>query len=170
MLLALCALSGFAASSANGSRVHGIRALARARYRVPCGTVGLRTCRRAACDLAGTPPRWTLTDRRAVVTALLALIEPLGTADGAQETDTLIEEVVVTAAKREQGVYDVSASLSVFGGRDLSERGIADLVDIGRFVPNLNATTSPPGTRPRRIHSHPEHRWRLVAGVRTASR
>jgi len=38
--------------------------------------------------------------------------------------DGLIEEVVVTAAKREQGVYEVPASLSVFEGGGLAERGI----------------------------------------------
>ncbi len=48
---------------------------------------------------------------------------------------------MVTAAKREQGLYDVSASLSVFDGGTLAERGIADLVDVGKFVPNLNVTT-----------------------------
>ena len=84
-------------------------------------------------------------DRRGAATVLLALAVPAGGVDGAQETaqqtDRLIEEVVVTAAKREQGSYDVPASLSVFGGRELPERGIADLVDIGKFVPNLNVTT-----------------------------
>ena len=53
----------------------------------------------------------------------------------------LIEEVVVTAAKREQGLYDVPASLSVFDGDEVEERGIADLVDVGKFVPNLVVTT-----------------------------
>ena len=48
---------------------------------------------------------------------------------------------MVTAAKREQGLYDVSASLSVLDGGILAERGIADLVDVGKFVPNLNVTT-----------------------------
>ena len=52
-----------------------------------------------------------------------------------------IEEIVVTAAKREQGIYEVPASLSVFDGGDLDQRGIADLVDIGKFVPNLTVTT-----------------------------
>ena len=55
--------------------------------------------------------------------------------------DDLVEEVVVTAAKREQGVYEVPASLSVLEGGGLAERGIADLVDIGKVVPNLNVTT-----------------------------
>ena len=48
---------------------------------------------------------------------------------------------MVTATKREQGLYEVPASLSVFDGDELGERGIADLVDIGKFVPNLAITT-----------------------------
>ena len=35
----------------------------------------------------------------------------------------------------------MSASLSVLDGGGLAERGIADLVDIGKFVPDLNVTT-----------------------------
>ena len=53
----------------------------------------------------------------------------------------LIEEVVVTAARLEQGVYDVPFALSVFDGAKLDNRGVADLVDIGKFVPNLTVTT-----------------------------
>ena len=53
----------------------------------------------------------------------------------------LIEEVVVTAARLEQGVYDVPFALSVFDGAKLDSRGVADLVDIGKFVPNLTVTT-----------------------------
>ncbi len=74
---------------------------------------------------------------RALPGALFALVATVPSARAAE----LIEEVVVTAAKREQGVYDVPASLSVFDGGGFAERGIADLVDIGKFVPNLNVTT-----------------------------
>lgn len=77
----------------------------------------------------------------AAVLLPLAVALPLSTAVGAQPPERLIEEVVVTAAKREQGAYDVPASLSVFGGGELPRRGIADLVDVGKFVPNLNVTT-----------------------------
>ena len=80
----------------------------------------------------GNGERWVT---RAVAGALLVVMA--ATAWPAE----LIEEVVVTAAKREQGVYDVPASLSVFDGAGLAERGIADLVGIGKFVPNLNVTT-----------------------------
>ena len=52
-----------------------------------------------------------------------------------------IEEITVTAMRREEGVYDVPAALSVFESDDIEEQGIVDLVDIGKFVPNLNVTT-----------------------------
>ncbi len=56
-------------------------------------------------------------------------------------TDHVIEEVIVTTTKREQGIYEVPSSLSVLDGGLLEERGITDLVDIGKFVPNLNVIT-----------------------------
>ena len=59
----------------------------------------------------------------------------------ANQARMTIEEIVVTATKREEGVYDVPAALSVFVGHTLDERGITDLVDIGKFVPNLTVTT-----------------------------
>lgn len=71
---------------------------------------------------------------------LLPLALTFSSVVNAEEAERLIEEVVVTAAKREQGAYDVPASLSVFDGGELPERGITDLVDIGKFVPNLNVT------------------------------
>ena len=43
--------------------------------------------------------------------------------------------------RREEGVYDVPAALSVFEGEAIEDQGIVDLVDIGKFVPNLNITT-----------------------------
>ncbi len=68
---------------------------------------------------------------------LVALLAPV--LAGADER--LIEEVVVTATKREQGAYEVPAALSVLQGHELAERGIGDLVDVGKFVPNMNVTT-----------------------------
>ena len=74
---------------------------------------------------------------------LLLQPPPSGAADVAEvsETQPAIEEVLVTAARREQGLYEVPASLSVFGGAGLAARGIGDLVDVGKFVPNLTVTT-----------------------------
>jgi iron complex outermembrane recepter protein len=51
-----------------------------------------------------------------------------------------LEEVVVTATKREAGIYDVPVAISAFTDKTIELSGITDLVDIGKFVPNLNVT------------------------------
>ena len=78
--------------------------------------------------------------RCAVLVAGLAAA-PIAAVAAAPADSRVIEEIVVTAAKREQGLYDVAAALSVFDGGTLAERGIADLLDVGKSVPNLNVTT-----------------------------
>jgi iron complex outermembrane receptor protein len=72
----------------------------------------------------------------ACVTATLA-ISP---AAFAQIGDALIEEITVTATKREQSIYEVPIAVSAFEGDKLAQQGIVDIVDIGKFVPNLNIT------------------------------
>lgn len=55
--------------------------------------------------------------------------------------DTVFEEITVTAKKREQSIYEVPVAISAFTGDQIERQGIKDLVDIGKFVPNLNVTT-----------------------------
>ena len=60
----------------------------------------------------------------------------------AQEDDgSYFEEIIVTAAKREQNIYEVPISLSAFDGDKLAAQGITNVVDIGKFVPNMNVTS-----------------------------
>ncbi|MDH4316701.1 MAG: TonB-dependent receptor [Gammaproteobacteria bacterium] len=65
---------------------------------------------------------------------------PLALAQG-NDSDSLFEEIVVTATKREQNIYEVPMSISAFSGDSIEAQGITDLVDVGKFVPNLNVTT-----------------------------
>ncbi len=59
----------------------------------------------------------------------------------AADTDrTVFEEVVVTAQKREQSIYDVPVAISAFTPAMIEKQGISTLTDIGKFVPNLNVT------------------------------
>ncbi len=58
----------------------------------------------------------------------------------AQSDGALIEEITVTAAKREQSIYEVPIAVSAFDGAKLAEQGIVGIYDIGKFVPNLNIT------------------------------
>ena len=66
----------------------------------------------------------------------------LGTAPAAlaQDEISLIEEIKVTATKREQSIYEVPIALSAFDGAKLAQQGITNIYDIGKFVPNLNIT------------------------------
>jgi len=60
-------------------------------------------------------------------------------AQDAQEA-TIFEEVIVTATKREQNIYDVPVAISAFTAATIEKQGIVDLTDVGKFVPNLNVT------------------------------
>ena len=71
------------------------------------------------------------------VSAALA-IPALATAQDGDEN--LIEEIMVTATKREASIYEVPIALSAFEGDALAKQGIVDIVDVGKFVPNLNIT------------------------------
>lgn len=55
----------------------------------------------------------------------------------AQNAAPLLEEVIVTAQKREQSLQDVSMSLTAFTGAALEDRVIENLSDLQFSVPNL---------------------------------
>jgi len=78
--------------------------------------------------------------------ALVAMALPVagfgvGSIALAQETaKPIFEEVIVTAQKRAQDIYDVPVAISAFSAATIEKQGISDLTDIGKFVPNLNVT------------------------------
>ncbi|TQV84012.1 TonB-dependent receptor [Exilibacterium tricleocarpae] len=50
----------------------------------------------------------------------------------------VLEEIVVTAQKREQSIQDVPISVSAVSGEKIEEAGITDLANLSAYVPNLN--------------------------------
>tara|TARA_R110001592_G_scaffold240929_1_gene501175 strand:- start:6558 stop:8888 length:2331 start_codon:yes stop_codon:yes gene_type:complete len=52
----------------------------------------------------------------------------------------LLEEVVVTAQKREQSIQDVGISITAYSGEQLHELGITESVQLGQQVPGLIVT------------------------------
>src|SRR5690606_32930753 len=52
-----------------------------------------------------------------------------------------IEEIVVTAQKREQNLQDVPVSVQAFSGELLDALGVTDQTDLQRITPGLNVTT-----------------------------
>lgn len=67
------------------------------------------------------------------LSALLVLV----LSGGATAQDSILEEVVVTAQKREQSLQDVPISVNVIGGEKLDEAGIKKIDDLQAYVPNL---------------------------------
>ncbi|MFC6632535.1 TonB-dependent receptor [Microbulbifer taiwanensis] len=59
-----------------------------------------------------------------------------------------IEEVSVTAQKREQSVNDIGVSASAFGGEQMENLGIDSAVDIGAHTPGLVTVNSTSGGTP----------------------
>ena len=59
----------------------------------------------------------------------------------------LLEEVVVTAQKREQNVKEVPFSVGVLGAQELERRGIGNLTDLSITVPGLLVQDSGTATR-----------------------
>ena len=55
-----------------------------------------------------------------------------------------MEQMVVTAQKREENVQDVPASISVFSDIQIEDADIRDTVELTRFTPNVHIKTSGP--------------------------
>lgn len=56
--------------------------------------------------------------------------------------DRMIEEIVVTATKREESIQDVPIAISAFTGEDLDARGITDVFSLQQVSPSLFINTS----------------------------
>ena len=67
------------------------------------------------------------------------LLAPLLAAGGAVYGEQVLEEVVVTAQKREENLYEVPISVSAFSDDKLEQAIIDDVADLGRFAPSLTA-------------------------------
>ncbi|XOV85398.1 MAG: TonB-dependent receptor [bacterium] len=53
-----------------------------------------------------------------------------------------IEEIVVTATKREQSIQDVPIAVSAFAGEDLEARGVQDLYGLQEVSPSISVYSS----------------------------
>jgi outer membrane receptor protein involved in Fe transport len=82
---------------------------------------------------------WTLAV--VVATAVSFMNSPSVLAQtGDEDANSVLEEVLVTATKREESIYEVPIAITAFSQAGIERQGITDLTDIGKFVPNLNVT------------------------------
>lgn len=73
--------------------------------------------------------------KKSVIAASLCLLEA-----SYAYSSNVIEEVVVTARKREESLMEVPQSITAIGEQTIEKAGITELTDIGNFIPNVNMT------------------------------
>lgn len=64
-----------------------------------------------------------------------------------REKDARLDEVIVTAQKREQALFDVPIAVSAFSGQELEDMGADSLGDIALSTPGFSVTESGPGVQ-----------------------
>ncbi|WP_317928449.1 TonB-dependent receptor [Halioxenophilus sp. WMMB6] len=81
-----------------------------------------------------------------VLASQLALaISTAAEAETSQKRSSMVEEVVVTAQKREQSTVDVPMSITAMGAGELESKGIQDVMDLSFAVPGLMIREEGPG-------------------------
>lgn len=73
--------------------------------------------------------------------ALALLLSSQSLAQNEQTSRRVIEEIIVSAQKREEGIRDVPISLIAVDADFLSEKGITDLSELSNFAPNVKLKT-----------------------------
>lgn len=85
----------------------------------------------------------TMTRRLTTVAAAVAAALANSASAQAQEGSLVLEEIIVTAERREANVQDVPAAVSAFDGVELERRQATNVIDVMTNVPNLMVTNNP---------------------------
>ena len=93
------------------------------------------------------PYKWK---QRTIVSAIAAALTPAWASDSyaqdEQEAESYpLEEVIVSARKRDENVQDIPQSIQAFGAQEITKTGIKGLTDIARFVPAMTVVGSSAG-------------------------
>ncbi|HYE44176.1 MAG TPA: TonB-dependent receptor [Caulobacter sp.] len=83
--------------------------------------------------------------RRLLLTAAgLSAMIAAGAAQAQEAPDSAVEEVIVTAQKREQAAVDVPIALTAYSGRRLEALGVEDFADLALFTPGFEVQDQSP--------------------------
>jgi iron complex outermembrane receptor protein len=101
----------------------------------------------------GSHSRTRVSSRKPAVAfyfAAAAMAVMLGAPAGAQEVkpateSTELQQIIVTATKRESTVHDTAVSITAISGQDIADRGVPDLDTLAESVPGLSLKSSGPG-------------------------
>jgi len=80
----------------------------------------------------------TSTDKSIVNVIILTILSVWAGNLAAQDAGLQIEEIIVTAQKREQNLSDVSVAVTVFTGDDIRQQRLGQPIDLAAQAPNLN--------------------------------
>jgi iron complex outermembrane recepter protein len=83
--------------------------------------------------------------RKKPLAVIISLASAIATSY-ATAAETVLEEVLVTAQKREQNLQDTPIAISAFNAQALEEQGISDIEDVSNYVPNVQISESPGGS------------------------
>ena len=76
-------------------------------------------------------------------TGLVSLPSQAETDQSQDQAARLMEELVVTARRREEGLQDAPLAVSAYTNETLDYRGVTRLDEIARFVPGLTLENNP---------------------------
>lgn len=68
---------------------------------------------------------------------LVAPYAPAQAQNASAEAGVQLEEIIVTAQKREENPKDVPVTMAVFSGADIEQQGLTNITDYAKFVPGL---------------------------------
>ncbi len=87
------------------------------------------------------------TNRTAIWTTVLLGTTMLTSVAHAQQApnDNAVDEVIITAQKREENLQDVPVSIQALGGQKLEELQVSDFADFVKFLPSVSTQPSGPG-------------------------
>jgi iron complex outermembrane recepter protein len=92
-----------------------------------------------------------MTLRTAIIAgvSLIPLLSPAARAAAADDKNTTVTEVVVTAQRRSENIQDVPISIQAFKSEDLRSLGVKSSIDLGQITPNVDiALVAGPGNQP----------------------
>lgn len=92
------------------------------------------------------PNHWRRRELCSAVSAALAAGAPsLGHAQSDTPSSNALEEIIVTARKRDENIQDIPQSIQAFSQADMTKSGIKGLDDLAKFVPSLTVVGSTAG-------------------------
>ena len=78
--------------------------------------------------------------------AIAVALAAVGGQSALAEEQYSIEEIIVSATRRNESVQDVPMSIDVLGEAELENNGVGDLEDFAHLIASLNYVTLGPGT------------------------